>query len=55
MTREEARAALLQGAESTNCQYLTVVREHLLIALGDESKVTNDVPRHKAKAVDNPA
>lgn len=55
MTRDEARAALLKGASSTNCEYLTVVREHLVLALSDEQKVTNDVPRHKAKAVDDPA
>lgn len=35
MTQKEAAEALLQGARNTNCQHLTVVREHLLIALGE--------------------
>lgn len=36
MTQDEAKAALLEGAQNTNSEFITVTREHLLIALGVE-------------------
>jgi hypothetical protein len=34
MTQEEAKAALLLGAQNTTSEYITIQRETLLIALG---------------------
>lgn len=56
MTKKEAIAGLLAAAQSTNCQYLTVVREHLILALGGELKETHDdVQGHGKPRVDDPA
>lgn len=53
MSRDEARAALLEGASSTSCEYLTVVREHLIIALSDDKESHVDVQRQKEPGMDD--
>lgn len=44
MTQKEAAASLKADCLNTNCQYLTVVREKLLLALGGKPKATDDGP-----------
>jgi hypothetical protein len=39
MTQEEARDALLLGATNTETEYITIQRETLLIALGQEPTI----------------
>lgn len=46
MTQAEAREALLKGSGTTNSQFVTVSREALLVALGEQrgtAKETNDI------------
>jgi hypothetical protein len=47
MTQEEAKAALLLGATNTNSEYVTIQRQTLLIALGEEpnSEENDDAER----------
>ena len=55
MTKEEARAELIAGSINHNAQFVTVTRQHLLLALGaiDEPSdgPTDDKPDVPGQAV----
>ena len=42
MTQSEARAALVAGSQNTTSELVTVVRKHLLVALGAAQEETGE-------------